>query len=220
MAQCGVLRYRIGVPTGSDNPFGVSAGMHRLARMLFWLSGWKTEGVVPQAPRFVLIAAPHTSNWDAVIMIAAAYIFRIKMTWFVKREAFVFPLGAILRFFGGVPIDRQSRRNMVSQAVAGLKNSDRLIIAVPPEATRKKSAYWRTGFYHIARMAGVPIVLGYLDYRRKVAGLGPAFTPTGDIEADVRVFAEFYASITPKFPELRGAVVVNTTARNNPSELA
>jgi 1-acyl-sn-glycerol-3-phosphate acyltransferase len=195
--------------TGSDNPFGVSAFMHRLAKLLFWLSGWKTEGVVPQPLRFVVIAAPHTSNWDALIMITAAYIFGIKMAWFVKREAFVFPLSSIIRFVGGVPIDRGSRQNMVSQALARFQNSERLILAVPPEATRKKSAYWRTGFYHIARNAGVPIVLGYLDYRRKVAGLGPVFTPTGDIEADFRVFEKFYASVTPKLPELRGAVAVD-----------
>jgi 1-acyl-sn-glycerol-3-phosphate acyltransferase len=164
---------------------------------------------VPQPLRFVVIAAPHTSNWDALIMITAAYIFGIKMAWFVKREAFVFPLSSIIRFFGGVPIDRGSRQNMVSQALARFQNSERLILAVPPEATRKKSAYWRTGFYHIARNAGVPIVLGYLDYRRKVAGLGPVFTPTGDIEADFRVFEKFYASVTPKLPELRGAVAVD-----------
>ena len=194
------------------NPFRVSAFMHRLARLIFWLTGWKTEGVVPWPPRFVLIAAPHTSNWDAVVMLTAAYIFRIKMSWFVKQEAFVFPLSSIIRFFGGVPIDRGSRQNVVGQAVARFRNSERLILAVPPEATRKRSNFWKTGFYHIARDAGVPIVLGFLDYRRKVAGLGPALTPTGDITVDFQVFAEFYAHITPKFPELRGVVAVDPAA--------
>lgn len=157
----------------------------------------------------MVIAAPHTSNWDALIMLAAAYVFRVKMKWFVKAEAFFFPLGPILRFFGGIPIDRSARNNTVSQAVEQFRQSERLILAVPPEATRKRSAFWKMGFYHIARGAGVPIVLGYLDYRRKVAGLGPAFTPTGDIEADFKVFEKFYGAITPKFPELRGAVLPN-----------
>lgn len=190
-----------------DNPFGISAFMHGLAKLLFRLCGWKTEGTVHAPPRFVVIAAPHTSNWDALVMVTAAYTFRIKMMWFVKAEAFFFPLGAIIRFFGGIPVDRTARNNMVGQAVERFRQSDRLILAVPPEATRKRSAFWKTGFYHIARGAGVPIVLGYLDYQRKVAGLGPAFSPTGDLAADFKVFETFYATVTPKFPGLRGAVV-------------
>jgi 1-acyl-sn-glycerol-3-phosphate acyltransferase len=195
-----------------ENPFGVSAFLHGLAKLLFRLSGWKTEGTVPDPPRFVIIAAPHTSNWDAFIMLTAAHIFRVKIEWFVKDAAFFFPLGPIVRFFGGVPIDRTARRNMVGQAVARFERSARLILAVPPEATRKKSPSWKTGFYHIARGARVPIVLGYIDYRRKVAGLGPAFTPTGDIEADFRVFEKFHAAVTPKYPGQRGAVAVDPAA--------
>ena len=119
-----------------------------------------------------------------------------------------------------MPIDRTTRRNVVEQAVARFQQSDRLILAVPPEATRKKSASWKTGFYHIARGAGVPIVLGYIDYRRKVAGLGPAFTPTGDIEADFRVFEKFYANVTPKFPEQRGLVAVDPAVITRDSSAA
>jgi 1-acyl-sn-glycerol-3-phosphate acyltransferase len=201
---------------GSSNAFGVSAFMHGFAKLLFRLTGWKTEGAVHQPPRFVLIAAPHTSNWDAFVMLAAAYIFRIKLVWFIKEAAFFFPLGVIIRAFGGVPIDRTARNNVVGQAVARFEQSERLILAVPPEATRKKSTAWKTGFYHIARGANVPIVLGYLDYRRKVAGMGPAFMPTGDIEADFRVFERFYATVTPKYPEHRGVVAVDpaTLARD------
>jgi len=186
--------------------------MHGLAKLLFRLTGWKTEGTVHEPARFVVIAAPHTSNWDAFIMLTAAYIFRVKLSWFIKEAAFFFPLGSIIRFFGGVPIDRSARRNVVDHAVARFQESDRLILAVPPEGTRKKSPGWKTGFYHIARGAGVPIVLGYLDYRRKVAGLGPAFMPTGDIEADFREFAAFYATVTPKFPEQRGVVALDPAA--------
>ncbi len=200
------------VAIAAGNPFGISAFMHGLAKVLFRLCGWKTEGRVHHPPRFVVIAAPHTSNWDALVMVTAAYIFRVKMMWFVKAEAFFFPLGPIIRCFGGIPIDRTMSHNMVAQAVERFRQSDRFILAVPPEATRKRSTCWKTGFYHIARGAGVPIVLGYLDYRRKVAGLGPAFMPTGDIEADFRAFETFYAAVTPRFPELRGAVAVNPSA--------
>lgn len=197
------------MPSASENPFGVSSFMHGLAKLLFRLTGWKTEGTIHQPARFVVIAAPHTSNWDAFIMLTAAYIFRVKLSWFIKDAAFFFPLGSIIRVFGGVPVDRTARRNVVGQAVARFQESDQLILAVPPEATRKKSTSWKTGFYHIARGAGVPIVLGYIDYRRKVAGLGPAFIPTGDIEADFKVFEKFYAAVTPKFPEQRGDVAVD-----------
>ena len=192
-----------------DNPFAVSRVLHRVAKLLFRLTGWKTEGVIHQPARFVIIAAPHTSNWDAFIMLAAACIFRVKIRWFIKDAAFFFPLGALIRAFGGIPIDRKGRHNVVAQAVEQFRQSERLILAVPPEATRKRSLSWKTGFYRIAQGAGVPIVLGYIDYRRKVAGLGPCFTPTGDIVADFKVFETFYAGVTPKFPDQRGVVAVD-----------
>jgi 1-acyl-sn-glycerol-3-phosphate acyltransferase len=194
--------------------------MHELAKLLFRVTGWKVEGSVPDPPRCVVIAAPHTSNWDAFIMLTAAYILRVKLAWFVKDAAFFFPLGPIIRFFGGVPIDRTKRNNVVEQAIARFTGSEPFILAVPPEATRGKSPSWKTGFYHIAIGAGVPIVLGFIDYRRKVAGLGPTFVPTGDIEADFRFFERFYAQVTPKFPELRGTVAVDPAvlaARRGPA---
>src|SRR5262249_47054621 len=162
---------------------------------LFRISGWKVEGELPPSLRCVIIAAPHTSNWDAIIMLIAAHIFGVRLSWFVKREAFFFPLGILTRYFGGVPIDRSKRNNVVEQAVIKFAEGGPLLLAVPPEATRKKSPYWKTGFYHIARGANVPIVLGYIDFKRKVAGLGPAFVPTGDIAADFKIFEAFYAPV-------------------------
>jgi len=194
------------MPSSQNNPFAVSSFMHRLATLLFRLAGWSIEGEVHQPPRFVIIAAPHTSNWDAVILVTAAYIFRIKLTWFIKDSAFFWPLGPIIRFFGGVPIDRSSRRNMVAQAIDQFAERDHFVLAVPPEGTRRKSTHWKTGFYYIAQGARVPIVLGYIDYQRKVGGLGPAIVPTGNIDADFETFAKFYADVTPKFPELKGVV--------------
>ena len=196
----------------ADNPFGISAFMHGLAKRLFRLTGWAIEGTVHHPLRFVIIAAPHTSNWDAFVMVTAAYVFRVKIAWFVKDAAFFFPLSMIIRAFGGIPIDRSARKNVVAQAVAQFQQSEQLILAVPPEATRKRSTSWKTGFYHIARGAGVPIVLGYIDYRRKVAGLGPAFVPTGDIVADFKEFAKFYDNVTPKYPHQRGVVAVYPAA--------
>jgi 1-acyl-sn-glycerol-3-phosphate acyltransferase len=191
----------------SASQSAVSPFVRGFAKLLFRLTGWKTEGTVHQPQRFVIIAAPHTSNWDAVLMVTAAYIFNVRISWFIKREAFFFPLGVLIRAVGGMPIDRSARRNVVAQAVEQFQQNAPLILAVPPEGTRGRSEGWKTGFYHIAHGAGVPIVLGYIDYRRKVAGLGPAFVTTGDIEADFRVFNEFYAGVTPKYPADRGPVV-------------
>jgi 1-acyl-sn-glycerol-3-phosphate acyltransferase len=180
--------------------------MGGLARLALRLAGWRVEGELPESPRFVIIAAPHTSNWDAVLLLLAARIYEVPLAWFVKDAWFRFPLGPLMRGLGGVPIDRSAANGVVEQAVRHLKASARLALAVPPEGTRGHSPHWKTGFYHIARGAGVPIVLGYLDYERKVAGLGPAFVPTGNLEADFEVFREFYGKVRAKYPEKAGVV--------------
>jgi 1-acyl-sn-glycerol-3-phosphate acyltransferase len=168
--------------------------------------GWRIEGGLPESPCFVVIAEPHTSNWDALLLLLAARAFSVPLAWFVKDAWFRFPLGGVMRALGGVPIDRSASRGVVEQAVAHLRKSDRLALAVPPKGTRRWAPHWKTGFYHIARGAGVPIVLGYLDYGRKVAGLGPAFVPTGDLEADFVVFREFYGKVRAKYPDKAGVV--------------
>jgi 1-acyl-sn-glycerol-3-phosphate acyltransferase len=126
-----------------------------------------------------------------------------------------FPLGPIIRYFGGVPIDRSTRGDIVKQAVDRFRNSDSFYLAVSPEGTRNHCDHWKTGFYHIAQEAGVPIVFGYVDFARKAAGLGPVFQPTGDIEADFRVFDRYYAQITPLYPEKRGRVVARPRIRDS-----
>ncbi|MCU1277228.1 MAG: Acyltransferase family protein [bacterium] len=180
--------------------------MGRLAALAFRLAGWRTEGTLPPSGRFVLIAAPHTSNWDAIILLVAARVFRLDLAWFVKASWFKFPMGPIMRRLGGVPIDRSARHGVVEQAIERFKQTQRLALAVPPEGTRGLAPYWKTGFYHIARGAKVPIVLGFIDYGRKVAGLGPAFTPTGDLERDFEVFRAFYDKVQAKYPEKKGAI--------------
>jgi 1-acyl-sn-glycerol-3-phosphate acyltransferase len=179
----------------------------RFAELLFRLAGWHTEGAPPTTDeRFVLIAAPHTSNWDAVILLVAARIYRLPLAWFVKDSWFAFPLGMLMRRLGAVPIDRSASHGVVEQAIARLQKGEPLALAVPPEGTRGRAPHWKSGFYHIARGAGVPIVLGYIDYGRKVAGLGPAFTPTGDVEADFEVFRAFYENVRPRFPDKVGPI--------------
>ena len=186
--------------------------LHRLALWLFRLTGWRTEGEVPAVSHCVIIAAPHTSYWDALLMVTAGCAFNVKFSWMVKDAAFFFPLGLIVRAFGGIPIDRSRRSNVVAQAIETFRTTPALALAVSPEGTRGRSDHWKTGFYQIALGAKVPIVLSYLDYKRKVAGLGPTFQPTGDIEADFREFAAFYEQVTPRHPALRGRVALRPPA--------
>ncbi len=164
------------------------------------LTGWKMEGQLPDAPKYVVIAAPHTSNWDFPLTIAMAFVFRIKVFWMGKDSLFRGPMGPIMKWLGGIPVDRSRSTNLVQATIDAFNRNKELIIAIPPEGTRAKVRKWKTGFYHIAHGAKVPIASGFLDFKRKVGGFGPTFMPTGDIEADMAAIKAFYANITGKYP--------------------
>jgi 1-acyl-sn-glycerol-3-phosphate acyltransferase len=172
--------------------------LRRLALFLMWIFRWRIEGKLPDTPKFVLIAAPHTSNWDLPVMLSLAFAFRTGLFWMGKDTLFRRPFGAIMRWLGGIPIDRSKSHNVVEQSAEHLRKAESLVMVVPPEGTRQKVRYWKTGFYRIAESAGVPIALGFLDYRRKVGGFGPTVVPTGGIEADMETIQAFYANITGK----------------------
>jgi 1-acyl-sn-glycerol-3-phosphate acyltransferase len=160
--------------------------------------GWRVEGKAPDLHKYVIIAAPHTSNWDFPITLAVTFVLKIKIYWTGKDTMFRWPFGAACRWLGGIPIDRSRSQNVVEQSVNAFNEMDNLIMVIPPEGTRKKVSYWKTGFYHIASGAKVPIALGYLDYRRKVGGIGPTFYPTGDLDKDMQEIKAFYATVTGK----------------------
>ena len=166
--------------------------------------GWRVEGEIPDIKKYVMIAAPHTSNWDFPITLAVTFALKIKIYWMGKAVMFRWPFGALLRWLGGIPIDRSGTHNVVEQSIQAFNDRDNLIMVIPPEGTRKKVGYWKTGFYHIANGANIPIVLGYLDYRRKAGGIGPTIYPTGCIEEDMQEIKTFYATITGKRQELFG----------------
>lgn len=175
-------------------------------------AGWRIENGLPPAsevPRYVAIAAPHTSNWDAPLFLSAAILCGARPVFTVKKEAFRFPWGAPLRYLGCYPIDRSTSHNVVDQVVDLFAEADTLVFGVTPEGTRRRTEYWRSGFYHIAHRANVPILLGFLDYRRKVVGARRELLhPSGDIQADMAEIAAFYATITPHHPEKFGPVRV------------
>ena len=177
-----------------------------LGHLILRVNGWRWHGDIPETPRFVLIAAPHTSNWDLVYMLAFSWITGVKLSWMGKHTLFQGWRGAMLRRLGGVPIDRRSPQGMVGQMVDLYEQRERFVLAIPPEGTRKLVPRWKSGFYHIARGANVPIVMGYLDYARKEGGFGPSLLPTDDLRADMDALRAFYQDKQARYPEKMGAV--------------
>ncbi len=168
-----------------------------LSRLILHLQGWTVEGCIPkQASKCVLIAAPHTSNWDLPYTLMVAFCLRLHIYWLGKASLFRWPFGPLMRWLGGVPVDRSKSNNLVATAAAAIAAAEGpLQLVVPPEGTRGKTRHWKTGFYFIALEAKVPIVLAYMDYARKVSGLGPVFEPTGDVDKDMQEIKRFYAGI-------------------------
>jgi len=161
------------------------------------LTGWKIEGALPaSAHRSVLIAAPHTSNWDLPYTLMTGFALDLHLYWMGKASLFRAPWGPVMRWLGGIAVDRSRSNNLVADTARALREADGpLQMVVPPEGTRGKTRHWKTGFYYIALEAQVPIVLAFMDYHRKVAGLGPIFTPTGDVERDMAEIKRFYAGV-------------------------
>ena len=181
------------------------------------LTGWRVQGRFPDAAKAVVIAAPHTSNWDMPLMLAIAWVLDIHPAWLGKRELFRWPFGWMMRRLGGVPVDRTVHQNLVQQAVARFETVDRLHLVIPPSGTRSRAMYWRSGFYHIARGARVPIVCAFLDYRRRIGGIGPVVQASGDIAGDMLHIRAFYTGITGKFPALTTPVRLLEEDRSLPA---
>lgn len=167
-----------------------------------WLGlfGWRLKTEIPAHEKFVLIAAPHTSGWDLPFMLATSYVMRVPISWMGKQELFRPPFGWLLRALGGIAVDRGARKDRVTAAIDAFSRAERLVLAIPAEGTRGTVAYWKSGFYHIARGAKVPIGLGYLDFARKTCGIGGFVTPTEDMRADMEQIRAFYKDIRGKRP--------------------
>ena len=184
----------------------------RLAKWFLRLAGWTPEGALPDARGYVLIAAPHTTNWDLLYFLAHAWAFGVRVSWMGKHTLFRGPMGTVMRRLGGVAIQRNQRNDMVAQMADAFARNPDLVLTVPPEGTRGRAEHWKSGFYRIAQAAGVPIVMGFLDYERKVGGLGPALTPTGDLKRDMDEIRRFYGSIQGKYPERFGPIALQEEA--------
>ena len=164
-----------------------------LAILILRLVGWTSIGSKVSVPKYVLIGAPHTSNWDFPLMLLVVLELRLQLFWMGKHTLFPFPFSGIMKWLGGIPINRTKSHNVVSDIVGQFKSNDNLVVLVPPEGTRRKVSEWKTGFYHIANNAGVPILMGYVDAAKKEAGFADFFYPTGELESDMKEIRSFYA---------------------------
>lgn len=179
----------------------------RLCALIFKITGWKTDGNrPPQLSKCIVLAAPHTSNWDFWYSMATFAIYKLPIRFTVKKEWVKFPFSLLMNPLGAIAIDRrprgpQNKRPSFVEAMADLFNrNESLIILITPEGTRSRNDQWKTGFYHVAKAANVPILLGYIDYAKKVTGISDPIYLT-DYETDMKKIMAFYQTITPKFPE-------------------
>lgn len=180
----------------------------RLAHIILRLTGWRTHVLRQRTSRYVLIGAPHTSNWDFGLMLLLMAAEQLPIRFMGKDSLFRGPLGPLMRSLGGIPVNRRESTKLVDQIAAKFEEYDELIIGIAPEGTRSKVSHWKTGFYYIAMKANVPIAMAYLDYGNKIVGVGPSFIPSGDLKADFEIIRAFYSGIVGKNPSKQGEIVL------------
>ena len=188
-----------------DQPPTCNFFAHQLGKIVLFLFGWKKAGTVPNSKNIIIIAAPHTTNWDFIFLLATAYSFRIRVNWLGKDSLFRLPLGPLLKFLGGVPVDRSKRNNLVGSLVAQIEAGSGISLVIPPSGTRQKTEYWKSGFYRIAEAAKITLVCGYLDYQKKEGGLGLAFLPS-NLSKDMDRIRKFYEPISGKYQENKSRI--------------
>lgn len=174
----------------------------RLGRFLCWISGWKPVGAFPDIPKAMFIASPHTSLWDGIVMVIIAWAMGVRLSWITKKETVRFPFKRLVTYFGAVPVDRSKRSDTVGQIAEQFRERDGMYLAIAPAGTRKKRDYWKSGFYHMAIQAEVPLICGFLDYKRREGGIRAIVYPTGVVSDDMDRLREVYAGIQAKHPAL------------------
>lgn len=178
----------------------------KLSRWVLKVIGWKLVEEMPEEPKYVLVGAHHTSNWDWAVGFLMMAGLGLKPRWIGKDSLFRGFAGPLMRWLGGISVVRGAQRNFVQQIVDVYDQSKELVIAIAPEGTRGYVNHWKTGFYHIAQGANVAVAMAFLDYSKKVCGIGGYFFPSGDIHLDMEILQSFYEKISGKFPENQGAV--------------
>ena len=172
-----------------------------LARLILRIGGWTPVGGLPDEPKAIIVAAPHTSNWDGFWGLVYKVSIGAEIHFFAKHSLFWFPLSTLLRALGGIELDRERAGSAVRQAINMFEKQDSFYFGLAPEGTRERMPGWKSGFYRIAEGAGVPVYLGFLDYAHKRLGIGPRFDVSGDQEADFAVLRDFYGDVQGRWPE-------------------
>jgi len=180
------------------------------SRFILRLVGWQLVEELPPEPKYILVGAHHTSNWDWAIGFLMMAGLGLKPRWIGKDSLFKGLAGPIMRWLGGISVVRGARDNFVGQVVDVYNNSKELVIAMAPEGTRKYVDHWKTGFYHIAKEAQISVAMAFLDYPKKICGIGGHFIPSENLKADMQILREFYGGVVGKFPEKQGLVRVRT----------
>lgn len=187
--------------------------LRKVSTTLLKLFGWKTDNHVPELDKYVLIGAPHTTNWDFPLTLLALSSLGIRFNWVAKHTLFRWPLGPIFTAIGGVPVDRSSGTAFLKRIIDLYGERDHFILAIAPEGTRSKTSHWKTGFYALARKAGVPVALGYIDYHQKRIGIGQVMEISGDMEADFAIIRDFYSDKIGKYPAKQSDIIPQGGAR-------
>ena len=193
---------------GASIPRRGSALLRAFGRLVLRVMGWRLEGEIPDQPKLVIAVEPHTSNWDFIVGMGAMFAMDLDLSFLAKHTLFRGPLGGVLRWMGGIPVDRASAHGVVGDAVAAFARSERRLLAIAPRGTRKAGARYKSGFVHIARGAHVPILLATLDYGARCVRLGPTFVPGDDVDAELARVAAFYAPVRGRKPLLTETVLV------------
>ena len=168
------------------------------SRFILKITGWTLKGALPGVDKYVIIAAPHTSNWDFVYSILMAGANNIEFHWMGKHSIFKWPFGSLMKWMGGIPVQRDQSNNIVEATINIFNERETFVVAIPPEGSRSRVRYWKTGFYYIAQGAGVPVLLVYLDYEKKECGFGPLFYLSGNLEDDMCKIKDFYTGVKGK----------------------
>jgi 1-acyl-sn-glycerol-3-phosphate acyltransferase len=172
-----------------------------MCRVYMSLVGWKMRGDWPDLPKVILLAAPHTSNWDGLLMLATAGAYRLKLKWMGKKSLVAGPFGGIMRGLGVLPVDREAKNGLVGSVSEAIKAASDVILAISPEGTRTRVEEWKKGFYLIAHAAKVPIVFSVLDFKTKIVTISGWLMPSGDFDADWSLIRSHYAKAEGKYNE-------------------
>lgn len=180
------------------------------ADLILKLSGWHVAVTIPEAKKFVLIGAPHTTNWDFPLALLCFWSVQKPIAWVAKKQLFTGPLKYFFKALGGIPVDRTAPSGFIEQIASQFEKKDEMILCLAPEGTRSRTEYWKTGFYYIALTAKVPVCLGYIDYPKRTMGFSEILVPSGDIEKDFVQIKNFYQDKTGKYPEKQGPIRIKS----------